>query len=322
MSAFDDILTAIDGYISAIDPTNPRPHMAKFSLMRANLSAIKNTVTQLRAAISMLSAPSLDALLLTGVSFLTATAIAATDNALVALGKLQAQINSIISTKANLASPELTGTPTAPTAAPGTNTDQLSTTAFTQAAIAALVDSSPGTLDTLNELATALGDDPNFATTISTALGLKAPLASPSLTGTPTAPTAATSTNTTQIASTAFVQAVNEIGDLLTINTSTTSYTLTGSDLNTFANGYPVRRMNVSGANNLTIPNDATLGLATPYGQTVNFSCVGAGQTTVVAASGVTATGTPGLKLRSKPSYATALRVAANTWEIFGDLSA
>jgi hypothetical protein len=74
---------------------------------------------------------------------------------------------------APLASPALSGVPTGPTAAPGTNTTQLATTAYTRAAIAALVDSSPGTLDTLNELATALGDDANFATTMTTALAVK-----------------------------------------------------------------------------------------------------------------------------------------------------
>ncbi|HEX2578676.1 MAG TPA: hypothetical protein VHK88_20195 [Aquihabitans sp.] len=63
-------------------------------------------------------------------------------------------------------SPALTGTPTAPTATAGTNTTQVATTAFVQAAAAALVDAAPGTLDTLNELAAALGDDPAFATTV------------------------------------------------------------------------------------------------------------------------------------------------------------
>lgn len=75
--------------------------------------------------------------------------------------------------KAPLASPALTGTPTAPTAAPGSNSTQISTTEFVQAALAALVDSSPAALDTLNELAAALGDDPNFAATITAALALK-----------------------------------------------------------------------------------------------------------------------------------------------------
>jgi hypothetical protein len=74
---------------------------------------------------------------------------------------------------APLASPVLTGAPTAPTAAPGTNTQQISTTAFVAAAIAALVNSAPGALDQLNELATALGNDPNFATTITNALAGK-----------------------------------------------------------------------------------------------------------------------------------------------------
>lgn len=78
--------------------------------------------------------------------------------------------------KAPLASPALTGVPTAPTAADGTNSTQIATTAFVQAATAALVDSAPTTLNTLNELAAALGDDPNFATTISTELGNKQPL--------------------------------------------------------------------------------------------------------------------------------------------------
>ena len=49
--------------------------------------------------------------------------------------------------------------------------------------VAAITDSAPATLDTLNELAAALGDDPNFATTTANSIGLKAPLASPSFTG-------------------------------------------------------------------------------------------------------------------------------------------
>ncbi|EEU8514866.1 phage tail protein [Salmonella enterica] len=71
------------------------------------------------------------------------------------------------------ASPTFTGTPKAPTAAAGNNSTQLATTAFVQVAIAALVDSSPGALDTLNELAKALGNDPNFATTMTNALAGK-----------------------------------------------------------------------------------------------------------------------------------------------------
>lgn len=81
-----------------------------------------------------------------------------------------------LAAKAPLASPTFTGTPTAPTAAPGTNTTQIATTAFVRAAVAALVDSAPEALDTLNELAAALGDDPNFAATIMAALANKQPI--------------------------------------------------------------------------------------------------------------------------------------------------
>ncbi|EGH1019127.1 phage tail protein [Escherichia coli] len=103
-------------------------------------------------------------------------------------------------------SPTLTGTPKAPTPAEGNNTTQIATTAFVQAAITALINGAPATLDTLKEIAAAINNDPKFSTTINNALALKAPLSSPALTGTPTAPTAAQSVNNTQIATTAFVK--------------------------------------------------------------------------------------------------------------------
>lgn len=84
------------------------------------------------------------------------------------------QMDTSLALKAPLASPALSGVPTAPTPAAGTNTTQLANTAFVQAAIAALVSSSPAALDTLNELAAALGNDPNFSTTMMNALAGKA----------------------------------------------------------------------------------------------------------------------------------------------------
>src|SRR6185312_13691930 len=86
-------------------------------------------------------------------------------------------------TRAPLASPALTGTPTAPTQTPGNNSTRLATTAYTDAAVAV------------------------EASARSTADALLAPKASPALTGTPTVPTAAPLTNTTQAASTAYTDA-------------------------------------------------------------------------------------------------------------------
>jgi hypothetical protein len=230
----------------------------------------------------------------------TATALAAVQ---ADVDQNEADADTAIALKADIASPTFTGTPSAPTASAGTNTTQLATTAFVEAAVAALVDSAPGAINTLNELAAAINDDASFSTTITnsiaavqadvdqneldsdnaeaalsgrittleadpttqtavdakldasavsaygltlvddadataarttlglgsvdntadsakpistatqSALDLKAPLASPALTGTPTAPTAAADTNTTQVATTAYVQ--TELTDLI-----------------------------------------------------------------------------------------------------------
>jgi len=128
---------------------------------------------------------------------------------------------------APLASPVFTGTPEAPTAAPGNNSALLATTAFVAAgltaAIASVVGGAPGALETLKELADALGDNVDYAASITNALALKAstasvttavaaaveplaPVASPAFTGTPTAPTPAGGDNSTNLATTEFVQ--------------------------------------------------------------------------------------------------------------------
>ncbi len=80
-------------------------------------------------------------------------------------------------------------------------------------AIANLVASSPAALDTLNELAAALGNDPNFAATITNALALKAPLDGPAFTGAPTAPTPAPGDRSNTLATTEFVRTAIEGGD-------------------------------------------------------------------------------------------------------------
>jgi hypothetical protein len=92
-------------------------------------------------------------------------------------------LQTALDAKAALASPALTGTPTAPTAAAGTNTTQVATTAFVSTAVANVVDSAPGALDTLNELAAALGDDANFSTTVTNSIATKLPLSGGQMTG-------------------------------------------------------------------------------------------------------------------------------------------
>lgn len=131
-----------------------------------------------------------------------------------------------------LASPALTGTPTAPTASAATNTTQVATTAFVRGEVTALVNSAPGALDTLNELALALGSDAAFSTTVTTALGTKAPLASPTFTGTPTLPTGTIATtqtaldSSTKVATTAFVTTADNLKANLASPTFTGTPTL------------------------------------------------------------------------------------------------
>lgn len=92
-----------------------------------------------------------------------------------------------LAAKADTDSPALTGTPTSVTAAAGTNNTQIATTAYADnaASVAAadVVASAPATLDTLNELAAALGDDANFSTTVTNSIADKLPLAGGTLTG-------------------------------------------------------------------------------------------------------------------------------------------
>ena len=100
---------------------------------------------------------------------------------------------------------------------------------YVQAKVDAIIASAPGALDTLNELAAAINDDANFSTTITNSIAAKAPLASPNLTGTPTAPTAIASTNNTQIATTAYVtNAISAVGAVALTDFSVTSNSASG----------------------------------------------------------------------------------------------
>lgn len=121
---------------------------------------------------------------------------------------LKDHVDALESSRAPLASPAFTGTPTAPTAAQGTNTTQVATTAFVNAEIAADMAGNLATVAPPMNGAAAVGTSGKMAREdhVHPTDTSRAPLASPAFTGTPTAPTAAAGTNTTQVATTAFVK--------------------------------------------------------------------------------------------------------------------
>lgn len=179
--------------------------------------------------------------------------------------------------KANLASPALTGTPTAPTASAGTNTTQVATTAF-----------------------------------VTTGLALKANLASPTFTGTPAAPTATAGTNTTQVATTAFVTAAGALKSDLsdTINAQTgTTYTLVAGD-----NG-KVIELNNAAAITLTCP-------VLTSGFNVLIRQTGAGQVTVATSSTTARNRQSHTKLAGQWAEASIAYRATNEFVFSGDTAA
>ena len=96
-------------------------------------------------------------------------------------------------------------------------------------------------------------------------------------------------------------------------NEQTASYTLVLSDVG------KIVEMNVASANNLTVPPNSSVTF--PIGSTISVLQTGSGQTTILAGSGVTINGTPGLKLRAQWSSATLIKRATDTWVAVGDLA-
>jgi predicted nucleic acid-binding Zn-ribbon protein len=213
-----------------------------------------------------------------------------------------------IALKADIDSPALTGTPTAPTATAGTDTTQIATTAFVQDAIESVIGAAPAALDTLNELAAAINDDASYAATITSELALKAPKADPTFTGTVALPAASSVTlDGTALSATLATKADNNS----VINTMSGSHTIATADVNN------IREM--SGGGTLSIPADNSFW---PVGAVVDVIQTGSSQVTIAGGSGVTVNATPGLKLRAQWSSATILKRAANTFVVMGDLSA
>ena len=144
----------------------------------------------------------------------------------------------------------------------------------------ALLTGAPAALNTLDELAAALGDDANFAATVTTSLGLK-------------------------------------VDSLTPISQKTASYTLSS-----LTERDDLIEMGSATAVTLSIPTDATLNY--PIGTSIDILQTGAGQVTIAAVTPGTTTvnATPGLKLRTTWSSCTLFKRAANTWVVYGDLTA
>ena len=174
----------------------------------------------------------------------------------------------------------------------------------------ALLTGAPAALNTLDELAAALGDDANFASTVTTSLGLKAPLASPTFTGTVTVAAAG-------VAFTDGTQTKAGIPSLTTIGTEISA----AYNLSTGGLALRDQLIPIAGTRAITIPTNATT--AFPIGTSIDFyQASGTGANFVAADGTVTILRTPGLTLRTTHSSATLTKVATNTWLLAGDLTA
>jgi hypothetical protein len=178
------------------------------------------------------------------------------------------------------------------------------------AQVNAVIASAPAALNTLDELAAALGDDANFATTVTTSLAAKAPLASPTFTG----------TVTVAANGVAFTDGTQTKAGVPSLTTTTT--TIAGA-YNLSTGGLTLRDqlVQISGAHAVTVPTNATT--AFPVGTSISFwQSSGAGGASFAAAAGVTIYATPGAILRALYSSATLTKVTTDAWLLTGDLKA
>lgn len=217
---------------------------------------------------------------------------------------VQTQLNA----KAPLASPALTGTPTAPTAAADTNTTQVATTAYVVGQASSSEPLSNGTADAGTSLKFSREDhvhptDVNLA-----------PKNNPTFTGTVTV-----SSSGIQFAD--GVQSLQGVPSLTPIKPNITA-NVTTSTL-TSALTYRDTIAAVAGAFSITVDADTTNGITFPVGTTISFyQSVGAGGASIVAGASVNLLATPGLVFRDQYSSVSITKVAANTWLVFGDLKA
>jgi hypothetical protein len=235
---------------------------------------------------------------------------------------LTADVNTALDLKAPLASPTFTGTvsgvtkahvglanvdntadaskPVSTAQATAIATAKSEAIADATSQVNALLTGAPAALNTLDELAAALGDDANFASTVTTSLGTKAPLASPTFTGTVTVGAAG-------IVFSDGTQALAGVPSITTIATEVVSSVTLGA-------GEQDKFIPLSGAVVVTLP-------ATGYstGQSIDFWQKTGTGASFADTNGVI--GTPGRKFRANNSVVTALKISTG-WLIFGDLTA
>jgi hypothetical protein len=185
-------------------------------------------------------------------------------------------------------------------------------------AAAAVVASAPSALNTLNELAAALANDSNYATTINNALSLKAPIDSPTFTGTVYGVTKSmvglanvdnTSDANKPVSTATQIALDTKINRIIETNPQPASYSIVASDA--------FKLIEMSGGGTLTIVDS----LSFLVGTTIEVLQTTDSQVTIEG-SGFTPNSTPGLKLRARWSSATLLKRGTNSWVVMGDLSA
>ena len=174
----------------------------------------------------------------------------------------------------------------------------------------ALLTGAPAALNTLDELAAALGDDANFASTVTTSLASKAPIASPTFTGTVTVAAAGVAfADKTQTKA-----GVPSLTSIATAVSASTTLDALGTDAAVRDSLVPL-----SGAVNVSF--EATGNAKYAIGSSISFY-QSAGTGANITGSGVTILATPGATLRTTSSSVTATKVAATTWLLAGDLRA
>ena len=172
----------------------------------------------------------------------------------------------------------------------------------------AVIASAPAALDTLDELAAALGDDANFATTVTNSLSTKAPLASPTFTGTVTVAADG-------IAFSDKTQTKAGVASLTTIATEVSSSTT----LDALGTDAAVRDSLVPLSGAVNISFEATGDAKYSIGSSISFY-QSSGTGANITGNGITILATPGATLRALSSSVTATKIAATTWLLAGDL--